>query len=112
MAKKFKNLKDKVLEEPGARERIDGIKGIMDVELTLAELRKARELTQTELATALEIKQSGVSRIEGQTDLYLSTLGGYVNALGGELELRAKFDGESVIVNLKDVIAADKRELA
>jgi len=94
MAKRnFANLKEKVLERPGARERIDGHKTEMDRELTLAELRKARELTQVRVADALHIKQSGVSRIENETDLYISTLRSYVEAVGGTLELRAQFPG-------------------
>jgi len=99
----FDNLKGKVLERPGAPERIDAYKTEMDRELTLAELRKAREFTQTRLADALKIKQSGVSRIEHEADLYISTLCSYVEALGGTLELRAQFPGAgATTVNLAD----------
>ncbi len=107
----FDNLKDKVLERPGARARIDAHKTEMDRELTLAELRKAREFTQTRLADALEIKQSGVSRIEHEADLYISTLRSYVQALGGTLELRVQFPGAgATVVNLADL--AQDREPA
>jgi len=64
----------------------------MERELTLAELRRARELTQTQLANSLETSQSGVSQIEKRTDLYVSTIRSYVEALGGRLELTAVFD--------------------
>lgn len=63
----------------------------MEAELTLSELRRAREMTQTQLATALESTQSGVSQIEKRTDLYLSTIRSYVEALGGRLEVTAVF---------------------
>lgn len=57
----------------------------------LEELRKAREMTQTKLAETLGVAQSEVSKIEHRTDLYISTLAEYVQALGGELEIRAVF---------------------
>jgi DNA-binding XRE family transcriptional regulator len=60
-------------------------------ELSLRDLRKAREKTQTAIAEALGIGQEGVSRIEKRSDLMLSTLRGYVRAMGGELHLVAEF---------------------
>jgi DNA-binding XRE family transcriptional regulator len=58
---------------------------------TLQELRRARALTQQRLAKRLGIKQDGVSRIEQRSDLLLSTLREYVAAMGGQLELVARF---------------------
>jgi len=60
-------------------------------ELTLAELREARRRSQAELARKLGVQQSAVSRIERRTDMYLSTLTGMVEAMGGTLEIIAKF---------------------
>jgi DNA-binding XRE family transcriptional regulator len=60
-------------------------------EMTLRDLRKARELTQVKLAKLLKIKQESVSNIEKRSDLLLSTLRGYVEAMGGELTLVASF---------------------
>ncbi len=56
-----------------------------------AALRKARELTQVELAEKLGMSQAGVAGIESRTDLQLSTLAKYIRAMGGELEMRAVF---------------------
>ncbi len=56
-------------------------------------LRELREITgkaQLEIAAALNIKQPSVSKIEKQTDMYLSTLRNYIEAIGGELELIVK----------------------
>jgi hypothetical protein len=53
----------------------------------LRELRKIAGKGQTDIATALKIKQPSVSKIEKQADMYLSTLRSYVEAIGGELEL-------------------------
>ena len=61
----------------------------------LSQLRKDRDLTQKELAEIMEIRQAAVSKIENQEDILITTLERYIRALGGELELRAKFpDGE------------------
>jgi transcriptional regulator with XRE-family HTH domain len=57
---------------------------------TLRELREAAGKAQAHIATALRIKQPSVSKIERQTDMYLSTLRSYVEALGGELELTVR----------------------
>jgi len=53
----------------------------------LRELRRIAGKAQIDIATALRIKQPSVSKIEKQADMYLSTLRGYVKAIGGELEL-------------------------
>ena len=73
----------------------------------LAELRRARAHTQTQLARNLNVSQAQVSRIEHQTDLYLSTLQSYLEALGGRLELVAVFDDERVVLSLADLTEAD-----
>jgi transcriptional regulator with XRE-family HTH domain len=58
---------------------------------TLRELREAAGKAQAHIAATLNIKQPSVSKIERQTDMYLSTLRSYVEALGGELELTVRF---------------------
>ena len=68
--------------------------------LTLQELRKVHDLTQEALAAKLNIKQENVSRIEKRSDLLLSTLRGYVEAMGGELQLVVQFpDSPPVTLN-------------
>jgi len=59
----------------------------MQAEMLLAELRKHAEMTQSEVAAALGIKQPEVSRLEGEDDMQISTLARLVRALGGELEI-------------------------
>ncbi len=56
----------------------------------LRELRRIAGKAQADIASALNIKQPSVSKIENQTDMYLSTLRSYVEAVGGELELTVK----------------------
>ena len=60
-------------------------------EMLLSETRQSVGLSQTEVAQALGIKQPSLSKLEKQTDMQISTLDRLVQALGGELEVVAKF---------------------
>jgi DNA-binding XRE family transcriptional regulator len=60
-------------------------------EMSLADLRKALGQTQAGLARSLGVRQDTVSRYERQTDVLLSTLRHYIDAMGGELTLVAEF---------------------
>ena len=59
--------------------------------LALGDLRESLGVTQTELAGVLGVSQPNVSKLEGKDDIRLSTLGGYVAALGGRLVVRVVF---------------------
>lgn len=89
MAKKYSELRAKMPEESRARAaaRTDAL--IIDMQLR--ELRRNRQVTQVELARALDIEQGSVSKIENREDMYVSTLREYIKALGGELKLVASF---------------------
>ena len=70
-------------------------------EMALRHLRKARELTQERMAQLLGIGQDSVSRIESRSDLLLSTLRSYVEAMGGSLKLVVEFpDSVAVLSSL------------
>jgi transcriptional regulator with XRE-family HTH domain len=87
----------------GARAELDRLE--LEYQRTLSQLRRARRLTQNQLAAALGVSQAQVSRIENQADLYLSTLRSYVEAMGGELHLRAVFpDGQAAIVSVNELL--------
>ena len=58
----------------------------------LAELRRARHLSQVQIAQALDMGQGDVSRLERQTDMYLSTLARFVAASGGRLRIVAEYE--------------------
>jgi DNA-binding transcriptional ArsR family regulator len=60
-------------------------------EMSLQDLRKAIGKTQTAVAKRLKVGQEAVSKIETRSDMYISTLRGFVKAMGGELELIAQF---------------------
>jgi hypothetical protein len=93
MAKKFETLRAKM--SPTQRAASDKEYKKLREEMSLAKLRGAMELTQQTLAATLEIDQSQVARMEKRTDMLISTLSSYVQALGGTLEVRASFpDGK------------------
>lgn len=69
-------------------------------EMTLRQLRKACRLTQQKVAKSLRIGQEGVSKLERRSDLLISTLRDYVQAMGGQLSLVVEFpDREPVILS-------------
>ena len=69
-------------------------------ERSLQEIRQAHKLTQKRMAQVLGIGQDSVSRLEQRSDLLISTLRGYIEAMGGRLSLLAEFpDQEPVILS-------------
>lgn len=95
MAKSFKKLRDKM--SPEARERVDRRVRETLLEMTLQELRqKVSGKTQAELAELLEVTQGAISQLEGRHDILLSRLAKYIHALGGDLELVARFPDANV----------------
>jgi DNA-binding XRE family transcriptional regulator len=74
-------------------------------ELTLQDLRKAQKLTQEQMATVLNIGQDSISRLEKRSDMMLSTMRSYVEAMGGSLELVARFPARApvIITSMKDI---------
>lgn len=102
MAEDFDNLKEQLPAE--ARNRVEQRKRQLLAELPLQELRRAREHTQDQLGRTLGVEQSSISKMERRTDMYLSTLRSYVQAMGGELEIRARFpEGSYRVTRLGDL---------
>lgn len=90
--KKFAELRDDLYRRsPDSRQRVEEKAAAIAEQLGLAELRALRKRTQSQLAHAIGTTQSGVSRIERQQDLMVSTLGDYVAATGGVLRLVASY---------------------
>jgi transcriptional regulator with XRE-family HTH domain len=79
-------------------------------EMPLAELRQARERSQQELARALKVGQPAVAKLERRADMYVSNLRRYIAALGGTLEITARFpDGAVKIAIFSEIDSADAR---
>ena len=81
---------------PESRARVEEKKAALREEMPLAELRAALKLTQTNLAEVLEIDQPAISRLERCTDMMISTLSKFIEAMGGHLELVARFQDGAV----------------
>ncbi len=81
---------------------------LIEEEMSLRDLRRAHELTQSRMAEALNISQDGVSRIEKRSDFLLSTVRSYVEAMGGRLRLTVEFpDRKPVIISGLDSLGAN-----
>ena len=73
-------------------------------EMDLAEVRRALKLSQEEIAQALQIRQGSVAKIEKRADMYVSTLRRFIEAMGGELEIVARFPDHTIkIRNFSDL---------
>ena len=102
MAKSFKKLVDDM--SPERQERVAKRTQEMLQDVALQELRQARRLTQQQLAESLQINQASVSKMESQSDMYVSTLRRFLEAMGGELRIVASFpDGEYLIDLFEDL---------
>jgi hypothetical protein len=90
---------------PAARKaRIAGKAQELKSEMALHELRSARDPSQVELARKLKVGQPAVAKLERRTDTYVGNLRRYVEALGGSLEITAKFpDAEVAITNFEEI---------
>lgn len=78
-------------------------------EATLRQLREARERSQVEMAEKLHIKQAAVSKLERRTDMYLSTLRSYIEAMGGKLEIIARFPQRAVRITQFETLDPENR---
>ncbi len=95
----------RMLAKPGMKEAVAARRAKMhDADrahaMGLAALRKAAELTQTELAQALGVSQAAVAKTEQREDLLLSTLNAYIEALGGQAHIVISFNGEEIDLDL------------
>lgn len=89
---------------PDRRRRIDAIKRDLLARMPLHELRRARALTQQELAERLKVSQPAVAKMEQRADVYVSSLRSYVEAVGGQLKIVAEFpEGEIAITNFSQI---------
>jgi transcriptional regulator with XRE-family HTH domain len=103
--KGFDELHKQIDADPARRANVEEHKTAM-----LGELRRKLDLTQAVVADRLDVTQENISQIErGEADVRLSTLSRYVEALGGRLEVRAAFPGESVALSLGRVATMKRR---
>lgn len=102
MARKFAELRSRL--SPDAQASAEVMAREMLTEMPLNELRQARGLSQKMLAEILNVQQPSIAKIEKRTDMYLSTLRSHIEAMGGQLEVIARFpDGSVKISNFSDL---------
>ena len=100
--RKYSELRAKMT--PEARSRVDARIFATLKQLPLLELRKARSLSQEQLAKELQTTQGEISKIEHRTDMYLSTLRRYGEAMGGELDIIARFKDGPVRISTFEAV--------
>ncbi len=81
---------------PERQARIEQMTEELREEMDLAQLRTARQLSQAALGEILHVEQPAVAKLEKRTDMYVSTLRRFIEAMGGELEIVARFPDHSV----------------
>lgn len=103
MARKFAELEAKMSAQAIARSDKQ-YKEMAAKLMPLHELRRARGMSQEALAKALRIRQPNVAKLEKRTDIYISTLRGAIEAMGGTLDIIARFpDGRVKITNFSSI---------
>jgi ribosome-binding protein aMBF1 (putative translation factor) len=94
---------------PERKERVADDAAALETALALHELRKNRAVSQEELAAKLSVGQPAVAKLERRADMYVSNLRRYVEALGGKLEIIARFpDGVVTITDVGEANAGEK----
>ena len=101
MGKSFSTLKNKM--SLTAKKTVKEKTSQLLKEVLLYEIREQLRITQEDMATKLNTKQANVSRTERRRDMKLSTLKRYIEAMGGELDIVAKFASNEVHLNVKEL---------
>jgi len=93
---------------PEQRANVEKKAAALREDMTLGELRQARRLTQENLGETLHVGQTAIAKMEKRTDMYVSNLRRFIEAMGGELDIVARFpDGDVKINNFAEI--ADRR---
>src|SRR5580698_7089684 len=110
MARKWREIRGTFSPEVEAEiaRRVKEAAGVM----TLYQLREARSLTQVNLAKVLNVNQGAVSRMEKRTDMYVSTLRNFIQAMGGQLQVKAIFPEGEVEIDQFESLAERPEELS
>ena len=97
----FRDLTDDFT--PERRARVEARKAALREAMPLHELRKARAMTQEAVGEALNVNQPAVAKLERRTDMYVSNLRAFIEAMGGKLNIVAEFpQGNVTITNFAE----------
>jgi len=98
MTKPYKLLRQKMSKQAREASALKAKKMLKEI-MALKELRNALHLSQKKLADTLSVDQANISQIENRTDMFISTLRSYIQAMGGELDIIARFPQGEVHIN-------------
>lgn len=107
--KNFDVLRKELRSTPEGRAAVDRYAGLSRLTMALAELRQSLNMTQTRLAEILNISQETVSKFEHGEDPRLSTMARYIDALGGQLEIKVVMPDEQTF-DLTPLLALQDQE--
>lgn len=93
---------------PEAQARAHEKSEILGAEMALSDLRRAMQLSQEELAATLHINQASVAKMEKRTDMYVSSLRRFIEAMGGELDITARFPDRTIKIDQFTTIARER----
>jgi DNA-binding XRE family transcriptional regulator len=102
----FSVLRDRMTSE--AQAQAQETSEVLGAEMALAELRRAMQLSQEELAATLHINQASVAKMEKRTDMYVSSLRRFIEAMGGQLDITARFPDRTIKIDQFTSIARDR----
>jgi len=102
----FAELRARMAPEAQAEAEAEAMR--LGEEMDLAEVRRALKLSQDEIAQTLQIGQGSVAKIEKRADMYVSTLRRFIEAMGGELEIVARFADH--VVKIKNFADLNEKE--
>lgn len=98
----FADLRSRMSSEAQAKAAAEAAR--LGEEMDLAEVRRALKLSQEEIGQTLQLTQGSVAKIEKRADMYVGTLRRFIEAMGGELEIVARFADHAVkIKNFSDL---------
>ena len=81
----------------------------LEQEMNLAELRRAMKLSQDEIAALLNISQGSVAKMEKRADMLVGTLRRFIQAMGGDLEMIARFPEKSIKIESFESLSTKER---
>jgi predicted XRE-type DNA-binding protein len=101
---KFSELEARM--PPDRTARIDRLAAKLGHDMDLAQLRTVRQLSQAALGEILHVEQPAIAKLEKRADMYVSTLRRFIEAMGGELEIVARFPDRAV--RIRNFASMDK----
>jgi len=109
MTQQFNNLLKNIPDE--RKHHIETKKQKLLNDIDLQSLRQAFELTQNQLAETLRVNQAAISKMENQSDMYISTLRRFLSAMGGKLKLVAEFPDHEIVINQFEEISTQSEAI-